>query len=446
MGLAQIRRWFGPLPGRKEAETFSLMAIAVAVLVCALSLYLGFRGETLLGRPLGGDFVQFYVAGKILNHYDAWRIYDLKLAVDLQHAVLPAMSSTQMLVFAQAPYLALLFRPFALLPYTWAYVAWLVFSAALYTASLALLFRAAGLAPRDRKTAYLLAFSAMPFLFETWIGGQVSVLALFAWSLFFYIKHRNLRFLAGMTLALMLFKPTFVLLPAALLVLGRLWRITAGFLAGCTLVTGLSLAAAGLQGLRSWIDTLLYDSRFTQGAIPISHLAKNIDAHACLQLLTGATPVTTVLFVLGCAAAFLTLAVRWWRSPDSVANWAGMLALTLVISPYAPIYDTILLVPALVLLAGSLGRGPERDAFLGWLVLLYMLPWITQSFAQYLHLQLFTVALTGFGLWPLRSASPLSFNQIASKSRGILDLDSLKTAQEDRTMPNQTGHQSTGRF
>ena len=39
-----------------------------------------------MGRPLGGDFVEFYTVGKILNNYAPARIYDLALAVRLQHA------------------------------------------------------------------------------------------------------------------------------------------------------------------------------------------------------------------------------------------------------------------------------------------------------------------------------------------------------------------------
>ncbi len=56
-----------------------------------------------MGRALGGDFVGFYTIGKILRAYPAARIYDLELAVKLQHAILPSMPATQMLVFGQAP-------------------------------------------------------------------------------------------------------------------------------------------------------------------------------------------------------------------------------------------------------------------------------------------------------------------------------------------------------
>ena len=90
------------------------MAIAMGVILCGVSVLLGLSGKTLLGRPLGGDFVEFYTIGKILNNYAPARIYDLELATGLQHAALPSMPETQMLVFGQAPFVSWLFRPFAL--------------------------------------------------------------------------------------------------------------------------------------------------------------------------------------------------------------------------------------------------------------------------------------------------------------------------------------------
>ncbi len=210
----------------------SLMAIAAAIIICAISLIRGFHGQTFMGRPLGGDFVEFYAIGTILNNFDASRIYDLKLAVDLQHSILPSMAQTQILVYGHAPYIALLFKPFALLPYQWAYVAWLGFSAALYLTGITVLFRATGIPAQHRTIGFLLAVSFMPFIFETWIGGQLSVIMFSLWVLFFYFRHKNRLLLAGLALGLGIFKPTLVALPLAMLIIGRRWRILQGFAAG----------------------------------------------------------------------------------------------------------------------------------------------------------------------------------------------------------------------
>ncbi len=116
------------------------------------------------------------------------------------------------------------------------------------------------------------------------------------------------------------------------------------------------------------------------------------------------------------AAACTALGLAWWRLPaDSAPGagsvqrtenllWAATLALTLVVNSYTPIYDSILAVAAVVLAAEALpGPGAqEREALTWWMLLLYMAAWVTQSFAEYLHLQLFTLALAGFGGWMLR--------------------------------------------
>ena len=133
--------------------------MVAALIVCGLSIVRGFQGQTLMGRPLGGDFVQFYVAGKILNQYEPARMYDLDLEVRLQHEAVPEAPNDQMLVFASAPYAGLIYRLFARLPYPWAYVGWLAFSLALYSAAVVLLLRSVELSEPQRRTGFLLAIS-----------------------------------------------------------------------------------------------------------------------------------------------------------------------------------------------------------------------------------------------------------------------------------------------
>ena len=83
--------------------------------------------------------------------------------------------------------------------------------------------------------------------------------------------------------------------------------------------------------------------------------------------------------------------------------WAATLCLMLVLNAYVPIYDSILLVCAAAL-AASVQRMPA-----GWLLALYMIPWFTQSFAEFLHVQLFTFAIAGFGFWLLQVSRNLRF-------------------------------------
>ena len=404
--------WFGPLPGSREARTLSLMAIAVALIVCGLSIVRGFQGETFMGRPLGGDFVQFYVAGKILNQYQPARLYDLALEVPLQHEAAPGTPKDQMLVFASAPYAGLIYRSFAALPYVWAYVAWLIFSAALYSTAVLLLLGSVELSAEQRKTGFLLGIGSMPFLMETWIGGQISVLGFLALALFVFCRARNRRFVAGLALALALFKPTLIAIPVLMLLCGRRWRMLGGVLTGAVAFGLASLATVGIKGFGAWLDTLQFYGRLATGGAAALRRNKYVDLGSFFHLLLGnASTLAEVLAAVVAVAGLATLAAAWWRSSAwSAASrdllWAATLSAALVCNVYTPIYDTILVGPAVALTAGvMLKRGVrEREVFAGWLVLLYLVPWLTQSFAEFLRFQPFTLILAGFAWWTLSLA------------------------------------------
>jgi hypothetical protein len=428
---ARIWRWLGPMPRRREAHALAWMAIAIGVILCCVSVLLGLEGKTFLGRPLGGDFVEFYTIGKILNNDAPARIYDLRLATSLQHAALPGMPETQMLVFGQAPYVAPLFRPFALLPYAWAYVAWLVFSATLYIAALALLFRTMGLNPDDRKTGFLLALSSTPFLFETWIGGQMSVVVFAIWVAFFWCLENDRRVLAGFVLALCLFKPTLVALPALMLVVGRRWRVVGGFAAGGIAMAMLSVATVGLDGCRAWFAALAMNGDRVAKTDEAWHEAKYVDMLAFFHLLLpNQATLAAVASIAVSVIAVGWLGWAWWRSDERAIDrrlWAATLCLTLVVNPYVPIYDAILVAIAVALVAS------DQKTVAGWLLALYLVPWVTQSFAEFLHLQLMTVALAGFGVWVMERAGKPSVSRFSPR-------------EEESTMTSPLKLGATGRF
>jgi hypothetical protein len=430
------QRWLGPMPGRREAHAMAGVALVIGVILCGVSALLGFEGRAFQGRPPGGDFVEFYTIGNILNNYPPAQIYDLKLAVALQHATVPSMPETQMLVFGQAPFIASLFRPFAMLPYAWAYLAWLVFSAALYIAGLAVLFQTVRLNAEDRKTGFLLALSLTSFLLETWIGGQMSVVVFFIWVLFFWCLEKQWRFLAGCVLALCLFKPTLVALPALMLLAGRRWRVVGGLATGGIAMAALSVATVGLDGCLAWLRALPMFGNTVAATGQSWNRAKDAGIVAFFeQLLGNWTPVAVAAAILVAVAGTSWLGRAWWQSEgrsEDGALWAATLCFTLVVSPYAPIYDTILVVVSVALVASQV---PAL-----WLLLLYMIPWVTQSFAEFLHLQLMTLALAGFGIWALLRS------ERRSEIAGTTIVRHSKPRQEESTMTGRVQRWATGRF
>ena len=395
--LAQAERVIGPLPGLKEARAISILALIAGAILCAASLYYGFRGDTFMGRPLGGDFVQFYSAGKILNTGPAAAVYDISTIVRTEHESLPTMPETQMLLFGNAPYIAALFRPLALLPYRYAYCVWLAISLLLYSAALVIL-----IGRRLPGTAYLMALSSPLFLLETWIGGQISVVAFLGFALFVDCFRRGRWFLAGLSLSIAAYKPSLVAIPAAMLMVGACWRIVAGLVAGSALAGLVSIATAGIDGCLRWIDTMRVFGLLATGDQASIRRIKYVDFNSFFSILLGANGIARTCAFIATAAALVWLARAWWRarnSDDRLPLLAATLALMLAANFYVPVYDTIILAAAAVLAAEM---PVDRKQLRLWLLALYLVPSLTQSFAEFAHLQLLTPLLAGFGLWLLQ--------------------------------------------
>ena len=367
-----------------------------------------------MGRPLGGDFVQFYTAGKILNQFDPAQMYDLDLEVRLQHQAAPGTSEDQMLVFASAPYVGTIYRPFATLPYTWAYVAWLGIFTRLYSAGVGMLLLSTGLSRQQKTTGFLLGISAMPFLMESWIGGQISVIGFFAVALFVFCRARNHKFLAGMALSLALFKPTLVAIPILMLLCGRRWRMLSGVITGAVALALVSIQTVGIRGCAAWLDTLKFYAK--------------AGLRSCRRRCAATNTWMPVPSSICCLETLRRSPRRWgfWRRwPESRSwatrggdplrwspasrdlLWAATLAGALVCNVYTPIYDTVL-----VGSGGCAGSGsdapPERQGAGGVCrVAGSALPGPVDDpiVRRVLRFQPFTLVLAGFAWWTLGVAA-----------------------------------------
>jgi hypothetical protein len=385
-----LERIIGPLPGEKEARAFGVCGISVALIACAFSLYFGFKGEAFLGRPLGGDFVQFYAAGKILNQHEPARLFDIPFLAEMEHASLPTMPKTQMLIFGNAPCIAAIFRPLAMLNYQQAYCVWLVFSAAVYLTGLLMLVRG------DR-IALLLALSTPMFTLETWIGGQISIFAFLAFALSVRWLQDRRYFLAGIALGFAAYKPSLIAIPAAVFVLGRCWRMLGGLSISIAFVITASFATVGVEGMRLWLDTMRVFRYLATDQESVLRRSKYVDINSFLTGLFGPHQIvmTAGYFIVG--SALIVLAWAWFRNGPSKILWVATIAAALVLNVYVPVYDTIILIPALVLV-------PRTKEFQAWMLAFCLVPWLTQSAADFLRVQILTIVIAAFSYWAFLQA------------------------------------------
>lgn len=379
-----------------------LLAALAAALLGVLCTGEGARIAT--GR-LGGDFAEFYGAGRIVASGNLLGLYDKDVQREAQRDLMPDSGpgrDNTFVPYAYPPQVALAYGLIARLPYRAAFIVQTAFSAACLLLA-AWLLRASS-PPSSRQVLAMLA--AMVFYYpvlRALLGGQNTPLAILLVAAAFAASWRGRDWLAGLALGLLLFKPQYGLTLLGLQALGGRWRtLLAGIGAGAiifladTLLFGPTWPMRWYAYARWVIDT----SMGMEGDKAISC----IGALRSLALATG-LEIGWIGYALACGVA-VVLGLAWLRlgriGGDAGAGvrqgaaWplAGLTSAGMVlVAPHAYFYDAGLLLLAFPALAQS--RLVRKDA----LCLALWLAGFTQPLAGPVGLSpLFPVAFVVFGL------------------------------------------------
>jgi hypothetical protein len=383
------------------------------------------------GRPPDGDFAGFYSLGRILNEHPIKDLYNFELLSRICMEVHPRRVAYGPLPYP--PFVGLFFRPFALLPYWVAYLAWVVISLALYVSGLTLaLAEFFPVEPLRRSLVLCLALSYAPFVVDTAANGQLAAVSLFALVMVLREDDLDHRFRSGLALSACLFKPTLLVLLLPMVLVTRRWRTLLGFAAGAA---ALFLATTAFEGFGIW--PVFFHSILSFGklasrprASSILILNKYVDLSSFSALVPGGRSQTghTIFFAIACCA-FLALLWFWRKSsgagkPFKNLLWAATITWTLLLNVYVPIYDSTLIVLALIVAAGAFKRIPSQPLH-RWFTILWVLvlicSWFTVALAGIMRFQIITVlfialgALQFVGLYRL-DQSPFSWGRAKSAS------------------------------
>jgi hypothetical protein len=398
------------------------MFLAVFLMGLGASFLTQVDGQTIFGPPLGADYAQYYVVGRIYNEYAPERIYDRPLEAALYQQVTHDPDPANGIPYVAAPFFILPFIFLSRLPYTWSFVLWMLVAAALYVSGMRLAWKSTRHLPdKAWKTALLVGITFVPFLLEGIAGGQVTGFAFFWLALAVFLDFRSRAFLGGVALSFCLYKPTFLLLIIPMLLFTRRWRMLAGFALGGALLAGVSVPLVGLRGTGDYLRALLFFTDQSTAAETSLRTWKYIDFNSFYRLLAGGYPLLRWALTLATFFAIGSLVLRAWlkedrRSPDGRALlWALTIAWTAVLNIYFGIYDSAILVLSAILSADVLfgararavgdesrGQGPALPVeFIYLLLLLYVTPWFTEFVAMALHVQVFTLVIAGYGFYLL---------------------------------------------
>jgi hypothetical protein len=363
-------------------------------------------GQTVFGYPLARDYTAFYVAGKIANEYSFSSAYDLQLQSRIYHELLPHEPPESELPFVNPPFLLIPFSIIARLPYAWAFAFWLTLSIGIYIAGVLLTLRSSAALPRESyQLILLLAVTFAPFLVYCWGLGQLSSIGVFCLASAIYLERRNKPYLSGLMLALCLYKPTFLLVLAAMLVVTHRFRQLVGFVSGAATLLASSVLLIGWRGFNSYVLLLRDFGRWKGTANTVSQTSLYVDIRTTFKLATDAHP--QALFVIDAVyiGGLVLLLWAWWRFGNSHLVWAVTITFSLIFNVYTPLYDTtVLVIPAILFVDHLYGvkKRPLPNAFKAILASLYLFPFAYSFLRNIGGFQIYTFLIAAFGIYQLR--------------------------------------------
>jgi hypothetical protein len=363
------------------------------------------------GRPVQREFMAFYTVGYVLNRSPEL-LYNPDSFNRTYHELFPAVPPNVGQLYGHAPFEAVVFRPFALLSFERALVAWQVFSLVLFGAGFTLVWLSSESLPsRHLPLALLVALSFQPVAVATIARGQVSALAFFATALAIWCQRRGQEYWCGAALALCLAKPTLLVLMLPMLIVGGRRRSFVGFIGGAGILGAVSLLTVGWRGCGAYVSVVL---RF--GALATTPgnsflLSDYVDINSFLRMASGGSGRMAIGVLALAAAAVLPWLAKVWRDTRNGDHvelglaWASTLTWTTVLNVYVPAYDTVVILLGIVLMAEGIYR-VNREALLAlrvFLVLLYVVPWVPSLPIGYgaMSLQPYTLVLLALGLYQL---------------------------------------------
>lgn len=405
---------------RFTAITFLILGFLNLIVACWTSE----GGINIYGSWAGGDYSCFYVAGTILNEYSPDRLYDFGLQSQLLHSLLPKIPHNSSLPFINPPFFALLFRPLSLLPYMSSYLSWAAITIALYFSGLVLLRKTLQEIPSPAfNLAILLSLSFEPFMMETVMGGNSSAFAFFAVALAVYLERRERPIASGMAFGLCFYKPTFLVLILPVLLVTRRLKTLMGVLICVIVLSCISVLTLGSQVCLEYIQILFNITDKTRDTVEVFRTFKYVDITSFFRLLfKEISPGGWISIGLGILIPITFLVIAGLKLNQKDQNrkdliFAGTLAWTPVFNLHFAIYDTIIVVIAILLALNVWYRYSNSNnapanlppLFKSLLVMLYLMPLFSQQIALFSGVQIFTIVLAATGGYMLTTARYCKF-------------------------------------
>ena len=343
----------------KGSWVWRIVVMVAIALFCILNWVAVFP---LIGNPSqqgAQDFSIFYTGSRIVRSGLSSHLYDLSVQAQYQTATY----QTHPLPFNHPAYELILFLPFAGLSFKAAYWAW--FAICIGIAGLVSRLVAPYLSSFPKPAALWVFGAAMASFPVIWAlcQGQDSILLLLIFVLVYINLKEQRDFVAGLALAAGLFKFPLVVPFALAFLVRRQWRFVLGFLAGSTIVAGISAAITGIAGVREYVLLLSQLAANPSAGYINPLLMPNARGFLWMVLSDGSVSHRAIETVSAIASLILLVVhcvtFRGREHFDGFDLWFGVnLSVALLASPHLYWHDlTPLLLPLLLAINLALRNG-----------------------------------------------------------------------------------------
>jgi alpha-1,2-mannosyltransferase len=368
----RARAWPGRLLVWKRARAYAIMVGLVYLVAWGYFSFAGTAPLNRLGEPLGGDYIAFHTAGRMLLDHQGAQLYDTAavraVEADTTLHQIPGLYDP----LRNPPFFALVFVPFALLDLVPSFAAWTMVSIMALATAVWLALGMVGL--RDRwRTIACIVFGFAP-VYLGLVGGQNSSLALLLYVLVYRAVRRGQQREAGVWAALGLFKPQLFLVFPLLFIASRRWGALTAYLVTAMVLGTISVLLVGVDGLVSWVHVLF--SNNLEAGIALKQGFRMHSLKSFFDLLMPESPGVALALSLGGSAALLTALVRLAASPSVWIErtlplfYAFASVVGVLVDPHIFDYDLTVLV-FVALLVGTI-EPRARWWFVGFYALLFL--------------------------------------------------------------------------
>ncbi|MCB9944365.1 MAG: DUF2029 domain-containing protein [Geminicoccaceae bacterium] len=346
-------------PSRERGLCGVILGLSMLVMIAHLAM-------TWRNGPSSSDFFVFWstariLAGSLLE--TVADLYDPQALTALQQHY--RWHTGEFHPFVYPPTMLPVIRPLAMFDYPSAEFLWLA-------VSLGILGWAV---EGHRKPVRLLVIAAAPASLVNIAFGQTGfwTAALLAGGL---LRLDRAPVCAGILIGLATIKPQLGLMIPLVLILARAWTV----LVAATLTTGMMVALSALfHGFDLWLSWLAAVKMFSgQMTVNLDHLLPWLGSLAATLMSWGLSPPVAQLGQLALILALAAMLAGIARRTDRPALIAAGLAATFAATPFCYAYDSVLLVPAVMLAAERmLLRSPSGPHLRLTLVAVWFAPFLS---------------------------------------------------------------------